>query len=339
MANGILLVLCLLLLENYVMVKGQDFRLDSQDLKIGGSLKLTCSSQSSSIDHWIIKKGQKLLIKTDPNKEFVDPSVSHWKHTENAGSLVVDISPLACHDNGTYVCIIWKGDVKNESKPLDIYVKAPPEKVEIRSNFIILADKEYEFNVGKQIHLICDSEVGNPPGNVDWFITDDLSLKSFNHITENVSRLGLEPIATSCQTRQKISLKYYPNREMKIAIKCSVNNTVGEESFMRIFNIVKNEEKDSSKLIIIVVLCVIIPEIIIAIILGVVLYIRRKRAKKRAMEAAAAEAERKELSDNEYSNNIPMKNINKSSVGGRRNRESRNENDQEKQAMTGAAKA
>lgn len=30
-----------------------------------------------------------------------------------------------------------------------------------------------------------------------------------------------------------------------------------------------------------------------------------------------------------------MKNINKSSVGGRRNRDPRNENDQEKQAMTG----
>ncbi|XP_052831084.1 uncharacterized protein LOC106882630 isoform X1 [Octopus bimaculoides] len=214
-------------------------------------------------------------------------------------------------------------------------ISAPPEDVEIRSNFIVLADKEHEFNVGKQIHLICDSHIGSPPGKANWFITDDLvDFNNFNVITENVSSSGPIPVASSCQTSLKISLKYYPNREMKVAIKCGVNNTVGEKSFMRIFNIVKNEEKDSSKLIIIVVLCVIIPEIIIAIILGVVLYIRRKRAKKRAMEAAAAEAERKDLSENEYSNNIPMKNVNKSSVGGRRNRDLRNDNDQEKQAMT-----
>ncbi|GAB1601988.1 uncharacterized protein LOC115221325 [Argonauta hians] len=259
MASWILYSVSVFLLIHYVCSNEVKLKADTTDVMVKGKLQLMCSQAKPELaEHWIIKRREpgsgsapaklQMLLKTDPLESFVDSSVSHWKYKIEKSGLVVTIEQVHCNDNGTYVCsVVNKSNTTSfESDDLEVVVKAPPEQVEIRSNFAVLDKKEIESTVGKQIHLICKSFIGNPPGIPKWFISDNVDdPNSFKAVTVNVSGSDSEPEGHSCQSIKRISLKYYPDKERKVAIKCGVSNSVGEDSLMKIFNI--KESMDAGK--------------------------------------------------------------------------------------------
>lgn len=324
------------------------------ETNVGTTGKLQCSTSSDkNIQSWIIKKGSEILIQHGKAFQFTHQSLGGRVMIHDLKDLNIDIQPVKCEDNGNYTCIIRQDSDTLTSDSIFWTVKDVAKDVTLTATFIDLnRDGEIEITALKPIHLLCQGNLGNPLGNLEWYVAtvdvdEDVKESDYKKTTTNVTRADAKPVADSCQTVQKSSIKFYPNNSMKVGIRCQVQNELGKTSQERIFKINESRlhvdpvdsEKVSKTLIIIIVLAVIIPEIIIAIILGIVLYIRKKRQKKkRELEAAEAE-EKAALPDRQSRNSFQMKQRN-SSKGGRRKRDSsmkEKADAPEKQAMTGAA--
>lgn len=325
------------------------FTVTPSDTIVGKDGKLECSTTSSdNIVTWIIKKGSEILIQYDNSFSFMHPSVRNRARIdimpEKQNRLAIDISPVLCEDDANYTCIIKQDKRTLSSSVIEWTVKDSPQNVALSATFIDLSnDAEIETIIRKPIHLVCQAQLGNPAGHMEWYVAkvgidEQIKESDYEKTSVNVTMMHAENVKDSCQTAQKSSIKYFPNSLMKVAIRCQAENSLNITAAEKVFKIIEQveSEKVSSTMIIIIVLAVIIPEIIIAIILGIVLYYRRKKQKKkRELEAAEAE-EKAALPDRQSRNSFQMK-PRTSSKGGRRKRDSslREKADApEKQAMT-----
>lgn len=346
----------LLLVATIINLSSQEatFTITPTETTVGKTGKLQCSTSSDkNIQSWIIKKGSEILVQYGKAFQFTHQSLVGRVMISELKDLNIDIQPVKCEDDGNYTCIIRQDSDTLTSDSIFWTVKDVAKDVTLTATFIDLnRDGEIEIVALKPIHLLCQGNLGNPVGNLEWHVAtvgvdEDVKESDYNKTTINVTMTDAKPVADSCQTVQKSSIKFYPSNSMKVGIRCQVQNELGKTSQERIFKINEtrlhvdpvDSEKVSKTLIIIIVLAVIIPEIIIAIILGIVLYIRKKRQKKkRELEAAEAE-EKAAMPDKQSRNSFQMKQRN-SSKGGRRKRDSsmkEKADAPEKQAMTGAA--
>lgn len=322
------------------------FTITPPETSVGKTGSFKCaSSNDKNIQSWIIKKGPELVLQYDQSYQFVHQSLAGRVHIFDKIDLIINIDAVKCEDDGNYTCIIRQDSDTLISNSIIWTVKDSAKDVTMTATFIDLKrDGEIEIVALKPIHLLCQGYLGNPVGNMEWYIAtvgldEDIKESDYKNTTTNVTMTEAKPVEDSCQMTQKSSIKFYPTNSMKVGIRCKVKNELGEESNEKIFKIMNpvDSDKVSKTLIIIIVLAVIIPEIIIAIILGIVLYIRKKRQKKkRELEAAEAE-EKAALPDRQSRNSFQMKQRN-SSKGGRRKRDSsmkEKADAPEKQAMTG----
>lgn len=340
----------LLLVATIINLSSQQatFTITPTETNVGTTGKLQCKTSSDkNIQSWIIKKGSEILVQYGKAFQFTHQSLVGRVMISDLKDLNIDIQPVKCEDDGNYTCIIRQDSDTLTSDSIFWTVKDVAKEVSLTATFIDLnRDGEIEIVALKPIHLLCQGNLGNPVGNLEWYVAtvgvdEDVKESDYKKTTANVTMTDAKPVADSCQTVQKSSIKFYPSNSMKVGIRCQVQNELGKTSQERIFKIMDpvDSEKVSKTLIIIIVLAVIIPEIIIAIILGIVLYIRKKRQKKkRELEAAEAE-EKAAMPERQSRNSFQMKQRN-SSKGGRRKRDSsmkEKADAPEKQAMTGAA--
>lgn len=357
-AVGFLLLLATVVNLCHSQAETAKFTITPIETDVGTTGKLKCVTDSvNNIQSWIIKKGSEILIQYGKSFQFFHTSVRGRAEISgvklNEKTLEIDISPVKCEDDGHYTCLVKQDSDTLTSDTITWTVKDSPQDVLMTATFIDLSiEEEIKIVAGKPIHLLCQAQLGNPSGELEWYVAkvgvdDDIEDSNYEKTRVNVTTTQPKAVVHSCQTEQKSSIKFYPESPMKLGIRCQVKNELNTTRTEKIFKInesklhvneVENKEV-SSTLITIIVLAVIIPEIIIAIILGIVLYIRRKRQKKkRELEAAEAE-EKAAMPDRQSRNSFQMK-PRTSSKGGRRKRDSslkEKADAPEKQAMTGAA--